>query len=823
MSLYEYAIDKLEQIRMQPDIGCNLLYYPKTATFKKYMTAENKIKVVSIPVFVPLANKDKNELNKYVIGFKQWLLYFKEKYPGWILRMYTDESLYPKTSIWSKMIKDAENTIRKDSDNIIQLVTYRCNAFLQEQDRRYHKGLFGTTIRYLSWFDPDVSISAFRDIDFTPSINDYYMLEEFNDSDKVIGNYDMYFHLEGFAPPIWLDCYQKDRHKFPLFLAGLWAAKFTPNKEILKEIQILLTTKKDFMLSCKRHDKESTYGIDEIILNHIIRNEYNPDDVYKFHPEYIDDNMQITNLMNTKLCRSPCNLNFYSMQPYDFSRRRDGHQSLILCDVLASHRLNITKYRDYHSYYKNLLIYGTESALIAELKSNPALYDELTIYIPLETLYKINNITSNIKQSKFLQQIIDKKKFRDDMNLLHYAIISQDRPFINYLHSKYGTKILNFGNKIEINRLLMSVDESLELNKNLYKAVKFNNRNKAFEYINSYADPDWVSSNSDNAIILAAKEGKCDILKLFYNAQDEGYIINEFHRDEYGNSALDYAILKCSLKEGILRNIVIQPNGKGEIPLISVFNAPDRLIPDNIAYLLKYSIDNRNMSNSKLMEELITIQTLISGHKLATEINETLVEPNNTVKDFIKDNLIDFAGNFDKLMIVAHPDDEFIFGGKYLLEEKGWKVITVTNGYHPIRREEFRGLMRELGQEYKMLSHYDTIEHGYIEQYIVDYIKNIIKTNKQKLIKIVTHNSEGEYGHPQHIGVSRMVTDIVVELNLTNKLYHFSKGKVLSKKTLEQVYSLMEKYYPSQYYVIDKLNLRDYINRQYLRKFEQKK
>ena len=84
MSLYEYAIDKLEQIRMQPDIGCNLLYYPKTATFKKYMTAENKIKVVSIPVFVPLANKDKNELNKYVIGFKQWLLYFKEKYPGWI-------------------------------------------------------------------------------------------------------------------------------------------------------------------------------------------------------------------------------------------------------------------------------------------------------------------------------------------------------------------------------------------------------------------------------------------------------------------------------------------------------------------------------------------------------------------------------------------------------------------------------------------------------------------------------------------------------------------------------------------------------------------
>ena len=35
---------------------------------------------------------------------------------------------------------------------------------------------------------------------------------------------------------------------------------------------------------------------------------------------------------------------------------------------------------------------------------------------------------------------------------------------------------------------------------------------------------------------------------------------------------------------------------------------------------------------------------------------------------------------YDKLMIVTHPDDELIFGGRLLLDKKGWKVVCITNG-----------------------------------------------------------------------------------------------------------------------------------------------
>lgn len=176
------------------------------------------------------------------------------------------------------------------------------------------------------------------------------------------------------------------------------------------------------------------------------------------------------------------------------------------------------------------------------------------------------------------------------------------------------------------------------------------------------------------------------------------------------------------------------------------------------------------------------------------------------------------SSQFDKLMIVAHPDDELIFGGKLLLE-KGWHVITITNGDNTTRSKEFRGLMKELGQSHHMLSHYDTMDDGEIDEPTTSYIRNFIANNKNKLKKIVTHNRRGEYGHAQHVGVHKMVTHIVNDLGLQDKLYYFRQGtKNSPKKVINRMYELMKKYYPSQYQVIDRLKLRNYIQKQDYRK-----
>lgn len=54
---------------------------------------------------------------------------------------------------------------------------------------------------------------------------------------------------------------------------------------------------------------------------------------------------------------------------------------------------------------------------------------------------------------------------------------------------------------------------------------------------------------------------------------------------------------------------------------------------------------------------------------------------------------IDYQSN-QKLMIVAHPDDETIWGGSHLLKGH-YIVVCLTNGDNPIRKKEFMKVMKE--------------------------------------------------------------------------------------------------------------------------------
>ena len=52
----------------------------------------------------------------------------------------------------------------------------------------------------------------------------------------------------------------------------------------------------------------------------------------------------------------------------------------------------------------------------------------------------------------------------------------------------------------------------------------------------------------------------------------------------------------------------------------------------------------------------------------------------------------------DKIMIVAHPDDEALFGGAELLTHpEEYKVVAVDEYHNEVRREEFRESMKFIG------------------------------------------------------------------------------------------------------------------------------
>ena len=141
-----------------------------------------------------------------------------------------------------------------------------------------------------------------------------------------------------------------------------------------------------------------------------------------------------------------------------------------------------------------------------------------------------------------------------------------------------------------------------------------------------------------------------------------------------------------------------------------------------------------------------------------------------------------------KLMIVAHPDDELIFGGAELIKYgPEYKVICLTNNSNKIRKTEFKLVMEKLKVgSWEMLDYEDTLEP--LEEYDLNSI-----INSRNWEKIVTHNPIGEYGHPQH----KLVFDSV--LKITDNFYVFGKdAQKLDQNVLDTKIDLLTLYQSEQ-------------------------
>lgn len=146
---------------------------------------------------------------------------------------------------------------------------------------------------------------------------------------------------------------------------------------------------------------------------------------------------------------------------------------------------------------------------------------------------------------------------------------------------------------------------------------------------------------------------------------------------------------------------------------------------------------------------------------------------------------------YDKLMIVAHPDDESLWGGSHLLEG-GWFVVCITNGTNDIRKKEFMDVMEYSKCTGLILDYPDKVngvrdDWSHVKKGISKDINKIISSNHWK--KIVTHNPDGEYGHQHHILTSAIVTKQCTQLKTFDKLYYF--GKYYKKKKLKKISGLI--------------------------------
>lgn len=190
----------------------------------------------------------------------------------------------------------------------------------------------------------------------------------------------------------------------------------------------------------------------------------------------------------------------------------------------------------------------------------------------------------------------------------------------------------------------------------------------------------------------------------------------------------------------------------------------------------------------------------------------------------LSESVIDKAGikNTKKLMIVAHPDDEVIWGGGHLMDSD-YFVVCITNGRNDERKKEFQQVLESSGNKGIILDYPDKVlgfkdDWSNVRTGIATDLEMIIDTNNWETI--VTHNPKGEYGHLHHKITNEIVTEIYEDKldDTETELWYFGKyyksNEIseamaelvpISQKQLEYKENL-EKIYESQSETIEKLS-----------------
>ena len=167
------------------------------------------------------------------------------------------------------------------------------------------------------------------------------------------------------------------------------------------------------------------------------------------------------------------------------------------------------------------------------------------------------------------------------------------------------------------------------------------------------------------------------------------------------------------------------------------------------------------------MKKIIIIcMILLCGCTTSAKVNKTKNQ-----------NLFDKTNfsNYQNIMIVAHPDDESIWGGIHLLQNN-YLVICLTNGNNQTRAKEFYKVMEQTHNTGIILDYPDKTngkrDNWKKVYHDIEEDLNYILSN-HTFTTIVTHNPKGEYGHAHHKMTSAIVTSITKDINLTSNLKYF--------------------------------------------------
>ena len=180
-------------------------------------------------------------------------------------------------------------------------------------------------------------------------------------------------------------------------------------------------------------------------------------------------------------------------------------------------------------------------------------------------------------------------------------------------------------------------------------------------------------------------------------------------------------------------------------------------------------VNNEGKINSIRPGNAIITAIGLDGKK--TQIKVVALSNNGLINNYILDQ--NNASQYQKVMIVAHPDDETLWGGAHLIKER-YFVVCLTNGYNLDRANDYREILKFTKNNGLILNHPD-LQDNIIDDWSV--FGEGVEKDLSKIIKyksweeIVTHGPDGTTGHIHHKKICEYITKITNECNKYKNLY----------------------------------------------------
>ncbi len=271
LKISETLHDDLKREEWQVDFKCYMKYQPTNAELKEKFGTD-KLKVISLSLFRSETDRNQRAMD-YFNGALAFAGQASKLFKDYVIRIYVDFSLFDKSSSETKSIwQPLMEQLYKHAN--IQIVKYYCPLLAEKAN--YHFGYIGSFVRMFSMWDPDVSLSVFRDIDSIPYLKDYQQIVAFESS-----SYKIHKYIYELYRPTWVDNLKNIiRPEIGVFAAGLFAIKGPQPIKTLDQLYTYITINKTL---------DWKFGIDEMLINYLI---------YKILPLNYENDIQTYELID---------------------------------------------------------------------------------------------------------------------------------------------------------------------------------------------------------------------------------------------------------------------------------------------------------------------------------------------------------------------------------------------------------------------------------------------------------------------------------------------------------------------------------------------